>query len=55
MLDLSLQSIKVVLQITNQSQQDKYTMDPGWSNLSQQSENSFQQKVIFEKKQLKNT
>ena len=30
-------------------EQDKYTMDPGQSNSSQQSENNFQQKVIFEK------
>ena len=32
-----------------QAKRDKYTMDPGKSNLLQQSENNFQQKVIFEK------
>ena len=33
-----------------QRKQDKYTRDPVYSNLLQQSENNFQQKVIFENK-----
>ena len=33
--------------------QDKYTMDPGWSNLSQQLGNSFWSKMIFEQKKSK--
>ena len=30
--------------------QDKYTMDPGQSNLSQQCENNYWSKMIFEQK-----
>ena len=33
--------------------QDKYTMDPRYSNLSQQSENKFWSKVIFAQKNQK--
>ena len=33
--------------------EDKYTMDPGQSNASQQSENNFLSKMIFDQKKLK--
>ena len=34
--------------------QDKYTMAPGQSSLSQQKEKQFRSKMIFEQKKLKN-
>ena len=37
-------------QTKNLKKQDKYTMDPGQSNLSQQYENNFWSKMTFEKK-----
>ena len=40
--------------ILNEVKQDKYTMDPGQSNLSQKYENNFQLKMIFEQKKSKN-
>ena len=41
-------------QMRKKFQQEKYTIDPGQSNLSQQYENDFWSKMIFEQKKSKN-
>ena len=37
----------------NENKQDKYTIDPGYSNLSEESENNLWLKMIFEQKNQK--
>ena len=42
-----------IFQPKNVKKQDKYTMDPGQSSLSQQKVKKFQLKMIFEQKKIK--
>ena len=46
---LTLRTRKTMIQ----SEQGKYTMDPGLSSLSQQKEKTFWSKMIFEQKQIR--